>query len=288
MFKEYLNEVRTNVLGGIMLLAKTSMKQQLLIAIIFQSISLIFSLFVFKTDELNRLMMYLQKGKIDNPQEILDMLPENFGLIAFGFIILSFIVSSIQYATSLSINDQIIRNNNFNFGDAFKSNFGSKLIQLLLNYLLTILFATLLMIAAIIIVGLLFSISKIIGVLIAFFIFIALLIGVFRLSAGFSFVMHGNQNAFEALKSSIKTITWMRALILFVGMIVVAIVFGIAGLILGLIFSSFASENPMVSQILNAIIGVALYPFLIAALSSVYFRYNEVEESYKIDEHLIN
>ena len=136
MFKEYLNEVRTNVLGGIMLLAKTSMKQQLLIAIIFQSISLIFSLFVFKTDELNRLMMYLQKGKIDNPQEILDMLPENFGLIAFGFIILSFIVSSIQYATSLSINDQIIRNNNFNFGDAFKSNFGSKLIQLLLNCIL--------------------------------------------------------------------------------------------------------------------------------------------------------
>jgi len=189
----------------------------------------------------------------------------------------------------LSINDNLVKGNSANFGEALKKSFSGATIRMV--GLILLLFAVILL-AVIIFGGIsaaLIAMSKPLGILVGFIFFIVFGLLMFRTMAAPAYLIHGNQSPLDALKSSFATITWVRSLILLVIAIAIYVGFFLIMLVVSSILPNTGASitGLIISQAIMLVFAVILVSVFYAAISSLYFRYSDKETSDSLEEHLV-
>jgi len=227
MFIEYISKVKGSVSEAIGELQRASFKNQSLLAILFALIrfGLIFLLMLTGFKQLSNIKN--NPDFLANPQSIFEYLPTNsFGIIIISMIVFLFI-TSLYIAIGLNINDNIVKNNNYTVLDSLKERLMPKTINIFLSFFIFAFGYILILIILTSLAAAISKISPVLGILLAIPAFIALFIGFFRLCAVPAYIVHGNYNVIDAIKLSIKRITWLRAIIILVLNIVFTILLAI-------------------------------------------------------------
>lgn len=287
MFKEYLEEVQDSVANAILLLGKKTFIHQFMITLIFTLLS--FGVFYSILGAgFFEFIAKIQNKEVSDSREIMEF----FKLASGGLALMAVIIvaiSSLQYAVSLRFNDIYVREGSNDIGKAFSIGIAKDLLPCLGYSLIYIGIIMLLCLIGGLIFSALIATQNIALMVVVGLIFIVLFTIVFiRIFPGYAFIIHGNQTPFEALKSSISTINIQRAFIIMAIGIGLVIGIGIAQALMGYIFSGLFGSNIIISQIASNLISALTYAFVIAALSSFYFRYNTIGNYSNTEEHLIS
>lgn len=298
MYTDYLTELKESAFKAVLTLTKKTYLFQLLAYVILFVVMILVGLLVagsFFTEFIK--MSQNPTLLMENPDFMSNLMMSNIGSMTL-LVPLSLLLMSWYATFCLCINDNLVRTEQANIGLAFKKSLTSKTLHMLLYFVL--IFA--ISIVSFLLIGLISSIggggafTVVLGVIG----FIAFALVAIRTIAGLGLIVHGNNNALDALTNSFKNISWMRAVIILVlgiaiYILILLIMFGISGFIasgannmdpesfgLGSLGAGF-----YISQLIMILIGVAIYAFYYAGISSLYFRYNEIEETSDLNEHLV-
>ncbi len=285
MFIEYISKVKGSVSEAIGELQRASFKNQSLLAILFALIrfGLIFLLMLTGFKQLSNIKN--NPDFLANPQSIFEYLPTNsFGIIIISMIVFLFI-TSLYIAIGLNINDNIVKNNNYTVLDSLKERLMPKTINIFLSFFIFAFGYILILIILTSLAAAISKISPVLGILLAILSFIALFIGFFRLCAVPAYIVHGNYNVIDAIKLSIKRITWLRAIIILVLNIVFTILLAILYFII--FYATGTMLNGTISMILFFSIGVLVATIIMSCMSTIYFRYETDDFEDSIEKHLL-
>jgi len=289
MFKEYIYEVKTSGIKGVILLTKASLKYQALLYLIQFAVIILIVLAFFGSFAMDIFKMQGNPNAfVENQAAMMNIFQRSASKILL-VIPIYFLLIAWSYTAALSINDQIIKGNRANFGEALKQSFSGLTLRMM--GLILLLFAFILM-AVLVFGGIsvaLVTVSKPIGILIGFIFFIVFGLLMFRVLAAPAYIVHGNQSPFDAIKSSFQSITWVRSLILLVIAVAIYIGFFLIMLLFGSITPNMGSgiTNLIISQAIMLVFAVILISVFYAAMSSLYYRYTDNTASESIDEHLV-
>lgn len=306
--KEYLQLFRDQAFSGAFSLMKRILVPNILISMILGIVSILAimplilkglgwtfaDLFAFN-ERLQEIITEVKDG--DNFESLI---MAEFGQISKIYlaiaIILSVLFSAYQYLVFLTLNDQAVRNNNTNILNALKSAFTLKIFTMTGLFITMMLLFTGFFLLYVLILTPLMMFNSVLGALIGFILFFALLLMIIRLMIAPAAMVHGKMGIIESIAYSFKKITWKRAGILFLlGLIfIVAFVmtYSLIGSITGAIFGigNMNMNAIVIGQIISSAIGAVLSAFLYSSLTAIYFRYSSdnVDTDENIEEHLIS
>lgn len=285
MYTVYLDDVEESGFQGVMTLGKKTFGIQLFISLIFTLVSVLLTLAFLGTDFLE-FLQEMQEFRGENDfEKVMPMLKE-MGSRFIVLIPITFILLSFQYALSLRINDDYVKYQNFNLGRSMNLALKQDFLKIFLCTLIIVGLAFVLGLLFALIIGIFVSVQSI-GLMI-FFVFVLFFVMAMlfiRTMASFAYIVHDNQGPVKALQSSFGTITMVRALIL----LVIGIAIALVQVMLGLVLDNIIPNILLSKQLQQAILSGLTYPLIMAGLSSLYFRYNRpnapTEE--QVGNHLI-
>lgn len=299
MFTDYLHEVKDNAFKGVFTLTKRSFVYQIAAYILFMILFLLIALAFAGSFFLDYMTIAQNPENVQAMGENMrGLFMENAGMLFF-LIFITFLLTSWLTTFALSINDNIITNNSANLGLALKKSVSKRMLNMILYSLL---FFLIYIVGAVIVsalLGLFLQINMVLGWL--FFIVGMIVLGVFllRLSAGPAFVVHGEANASAALTSSLRTITWTKALIfivigigagliLYVFTLLITLTIGSsANLIVDIASGNGLSFMGVLAQLFGLLINGLFYAFIYAGISSLFFRYSDTVNLDSLEDHLV-
>jgi len=183
MFKEYIYEVKTSGIKGVILLTKASLKYQALLYLIQFAVIILIVLAFFGSFAMDIFKMQGNPNAfVENQAAMMNIFQRSASKILL-VIPIYFLLIAWSYTAALSINDQIIKGNRANFGEALKQSFSGLTLRMM--GLILLLFAFILM-AVLVFGGIsvaLVTVSKPIGILIGFIFFIVFGLLMFRVLA---------------------------------------------------------------------------------------------------------
>ncbi len=304
--KAYVLKFRSHVFEGAMSLFKRiylpSILLNLLMIIVFLAITfLILAAFGISLAQVAAFNEKLRSsvntaeatGNYDN---MFDGIMEN---VALGLVFIMFLaftlLASWMYYTFLKLNDNEVREGNRGvfaaLGRSFASGVWSILGFCLLYAVLCIVTFTIYMFA----VSMLLFIP-ILGVILAFLGYFAVLIFLLRFILALPAIVHGQMPVFQAFRFSFAHLTFKRAAMIFLTMLVCYVIFFIFILLVSLVLPSMSQGSTMemsgggsiIFLICMLLISTAFNAFAFSCLSALYFRYSsdDLGEN-EMEQHLV-
>lgn len=287
MFTEYISEVKESAFKGLTLLGKRTFGAQIAIALVFTVISTAIVMLLLGSEFQDALLALQQQRGSGDPTQVFATF-QNLAPTFAAIFPITLLLGALQYAISFRINDTYIKTEQFNIGQSISDALKKDFLKVLLYSLLIIgLFIVVGLIVGALIAALAAARSFVLMGLLIFVLVFVLAVLMIRTIGGYAFLVHGNQGPVSALQSSFTVITTKRALIILVvgialgiGMLVVQ---WLVGTLLGLVM-----DNALwINQVQNSLVSVLIYSFLLAGISSFYFRYTDFEASTSVEEHLL-
>lgn len=300
MFTDYIHDVKENAFRGVFSLTKKSFIFQVLAYVIFTIVFVLIAL-LFAGGIFSEYMNIAQNPQDFNAMRdgMASLFLGNIGIVIL-LILVSFLLMSWFTTFALSINHNLVKKGNADFSSALKDSFSKKTLNMLLYYFVYTLIYIIGALAISFLGGLLTKVSFGLGWFILIIGFIVFSVFLLRLIAGPAYIVHGDQTASQALTSSIKTVTWVRSLIFIVIAIGITVIMWlllyIIALIVGtntnLVTSIATGSNITFVALLMKLIGFVINgffaAFIYAGISSLYFRYNNIDAKDSIEDHLVD
>lgn len=246
---------------------------------------------------LQEISMEMQQNSGDS-EAIIEAYKGLFGNFNWFYLVLTAIIGIVLYGWGFNffykISDNEIRLGDRNLMRALKQSFNGNILRII-GFML---FIYLIFIASIVIysliLGLLMSISKFLGILIGFIGLFFLLVFMLRFTLGIAAIVHGGKSILEAVSYSLSSINWKRGWMLFLLGIIALIISGILSFLLMKIVL-IGNGDPLsftyllLSNLISLVINAVIYSYLISATSSLYFRYSDdvIEDENSLSEHII-
>jgi hypothetical protein len=305
--KEYLQEFRNQAFEGSIKLFRRILIPYFVLNVIIAVISLtvlvplLLKAFGWELADFLSLSEKMQEASqvARNGGDPMEIFTNIFGSIQPLFIILYIITGILVHCWLINafftLNDNEVRHGSRSFAKALAASFNGRILNIFGYLLAYCLFTFVLVLVFIFLIVMLVSISKIIGVILGFIGFFAIIIYLFRFSLGLPALVHGHMNFGDAIAFSYRHITWKRAGLIFLVFLILFILFAILSYILNLmVFAVLGKEGNspgmmlVVQQVLSAITGGILGAFIYAAMSALYFRYSSDEETeQEAKDHLV-
>lgn len=230
-----------------------------------------------------------------DPEAMRDIYMNFISSINYPLIGLVVVIILVLYSWGLNlyyiISDNEIRTGNPMFSSAFRQSLSKRIIRIIGFFLLF----TMIQIATFLIFGLLFgliiSFSKALAIFAGFVGFLFLIVFYLRFTIVLAAMIHGNKSITESISYSLSHINWKRGWMLLLIGILVTIVMAIVG---GLVTSAASLAgtvgigNFILLQALNLIVNGFFLSYIIAATSTLYFRYSDdsLEED-NLESHIV-
>lgn len=230
-----------------------------------------------------------------DPEAMRDIYMNFISSINYPLIGLVVVIILVLYSWGLNlyyiISDNEIRTGNPMFSSAFRQSLSKRIIRIIGFFLLF----TMIQIATFLIFGLLFgliiSFSKALAIFAGFVGFLFLIVFYLRFTIALAAMIHGNKSITESISYSLSHINWKRGWMLLLIGILVTIVMAIVG---GLVTSAASLAgtvgigNFILLQALNLIVNGFFLSYIIAATSTLYFRYSDdsLEED-NLESHIV-
>lgn len=304
----YLQKFKDQAFEASIFLTKNVLKQHFYANLILFAITLIliFPLILFASgmsfSELigfqDQMMEQLKEIQQNGEKPNFDFFVEQFKSFNFGFMAIVLFISSLInvffYILYLKINENKIFSQSKNLIEIIKTINISLFIRLILGIILMYLTVVFTFIIFLFITVILAKASVFLSVFIGFLGFFFVIIFLFKLSLVVPAIVHGNLSINESFAYSFQNITWKRAALLFLFTFVLFIVYFIVSLILMSAIGFLKSDNGIslihtgLGQIISLVLGVFFSAFLVSAMSTIYYRYANIEEEDdQINHHII-
>lgn len=246
--------------------------------------------------DMQEMQMQLMQGGGD-PEAIIEAYTSQFANVSFGLFGLIFVLALFIYGWAINlfygISDNEIRNGKPDLIGALKNSFNSRIFRIagfLILYALIQIATTLIFIF---ICSLLVSVSKALGVLVGFVGFLFLIVFFLRFSIGLAAMVHGNKGIVESISFSLSNLNWKRGWMLFL----LGLISMIGLIILSIVIASAFGGNPesismssyVIAQLFGLVINGIFIAYLIAATSTLYFRYSDDNlDEEGLEQHIVD
>jgi hypothetical protein len=300
--KEYILKFRSQVFEGAFSLFKRVLVPTIILNII---VTVIFFVVLFALMAASGISLMSMAGFNDNIREAAFSGQGNKAMMQMmqgmmGFVLLCFFVFMVVgawiYYMYLKLNDNEIRENNNSAFAALSRSFSSG-IWSVMGYFLLLFGITLGVMLVFGLIAMVFMLMGSAGIAFVFIGYFFVLIFLLRFILGLPAIVHGKMSAIEALNFSYRNVTWKRSAFIFLGVIVVYVIFGIVAMLaFAIIGTPFMSGGTpalgtiAVFMVIFMLLCAALYAFAFSSLSALYFRYSgdalEAEEG-DLKEHLL-
>lgn len=245
-------------------------------------------------------MLDLQNSALQNqgnPELILETYRGLFTQINWTLITLTAIIGLLVYSWSFNflyvISDNEIRLGQPSFFKALSQSFSKGILRIAAYFVVYFLLFIAVMGIFIFTISLFMRLSTVIGILLAFVGFLFVIVFFIRFIIVIPAIVHGNYNVTQAISYSLTKINWKRGWMLFLLGIISLIVVSLISFILALIFVSkdnlnITARTFIFSQIINLVVNFLLLTYVVAASSTLYFRYSDdVAEEDDLQHHII-
>jgi len=300
--KDYLMKFRSEVFSGAVSLFKRVFFPSILLNIILAILVMITLAIIFSAFGLSMMEMgsFNERMRSSQMNQDYSWLFNGFAIgIFFVFMLVFLIIGAWIYNSYLQLNDNEVREKNNNVLFALSRSFSSRVFSIIAWMLLMLLLTIAVFAIYAMLMSLLMKIP-VIGVIVAFIGYFVIVIFLLRFILALPAIAHGKMTVSEAMKFSYTNITWKRAGLIFLTMLVfyviVFIVMMITTFILGI--SMFSpnidpSNTPGFGSALGFVLFMVIFyaamlAFGFSCLSALYFRYSVdglEETDYK--DHLV-
>lgn len=228
-------------------------------------------------------------------QYFLEFFPNANFMYMIPLIFIYMLFFSWNYAFILSNNDFYIKHLTQNIGDAFKRSLSKITLNVFVSLILTTVYLALLFIATFGIISMIALASQVAAGIVGFFLFIITILISIKTVYILPAIVHGNLNFFTAFGQSWKIITLKRSAKFIVVGLTIGILFFLVSLFASVIsipFENMLKSNHtahfIVNQLISIVLNVVLANLMYAGLSTLYFRYCDVELEMNQSEHLVD
>lgn len=230
-----------------------------------------------------------------SPQNIMDAYLNMFHF-SIGLILLLVAVALFIYGWMTNfmyrISDNEIRKGSPNFMESLKQSFNFNAILKIVGFFLLFglieiaAFAIFALVSAMII-----SVAKGIGILLMFVGFLFLIVFFLRFSIAIPAMVHGKKGITESISFSLSHLNWKRGWMI---LLLCFITFILLFIVTWVLMLAFGSTNTLTtgsfigSQVVSLVINALFFTYIVAATSTLYFRYSDDStEDDDIQQHII-